>query len=84
MEIAYQQFQSESNSFCNGRKTDCSFTLNTSAIETVNVYKYLGVLFSKNNSFCTTKKHIAEQGPQALYSLLCKARNMHLPVDLQI
>ena len=47
-------------------------------------FKYLGILFSKTNSFYITKKHIAEQGTRAMYSLLAKSRNMHLPVDLQI
>ena len=58
--------------------------MNFNDIEIVNEYKYLGVLFSSNNSFTTTKKHIAEQGSRAMYSLLRKARNMHLPIDLQI
>ena len=48
-------------------------------------FKYLGILFSKsNNSFYETKKHIAEQGTRAMYSLLAKSRNMHLPIDLTI
>ena len=60
------------------------FYLNDTILETATVYKYLGILFCKNNSFYSTKKHIAEQGTKALYSLLSKARNLQLPVDIQI
>ena len=42
------------------------------------------MLFCKNNSFLTTKKYIAQQGSRALYNLLRKARNKHLPIDFQI
>ena len=70
--------------FSKGKQTEYHFTLDSNTIEIVNEYKYLGVLFSKNNSFVTTKKHIAEQGSRAMYSLLRKARNMQLPIDLQI
>ena len=70
--------------FSKGEAIRYVFTMNSNDIEIVNEYKYLGVLFSSNNSFTTTKKHIAEQGSRAMYSLLRKARNMHLPIDLQI
>lgn len=61
-----------------------NFTLHNNSLEIVNEYKYLGILFCKNNSFAATKKYIAGQGTRAAYSLLSKARNMHLPVDLQL
>ena len=32
-----------------------SFELNNSTLEIVKIYKYLGILFSKNNSFLATK-----------------------------
>ena len=41
-------------------------------------------MFCKNNSFYSTKQHIAEQGTKALYSLLSKAGTLQLPVDIQI
>ena len=50
----------------------------------VSEFKYLGILFSKNNSFFKTKKHIADQGTKAVYSLFKKARNMQLPIDIQL
>ena len=55
-------------------------------LEIVSEFKYLGVLFSKNNSFFKTKQHtfIANQGKKAVYSLFKKARNMQRPIDLQL
>ena len=70
--------------FRKGRQYDYVFTFNAHTLEIVNEYKYVGVLFCKNNSFLTTKKHIAQQGSRALYALLLKPRNMHLAIDLQI
>ena len=63
--------------------TNYTFTLDNIALETFSEYKYLGILFRKNNLF-TPLKHIAEQGTNAAYSLLAKARNLHLPIDLQL
>ena len=45
-----------------------TFSMNGTTLEIVTEYKYLGVLFSKSNSFYSTKKHIAEQGTKVLYS----------------
>ena len=70
--------------FGKGKLPNYSFELNNRKLEIVKEYKYLGILFSKNNSFITTKKQIAEQGSRALYSLLRKSRNMQLPIDIQI
>ena len=78
--------KTKNNHFSKGEAIRYVFTMNSNDIEIVkfNEYKYLGVLFSSNNSFTTTKKQVAEQGSRAMYSLLRKARNMHLPIDLQI
>ena len=73
--------------FSNQTQTDFSdneFLLDNEKLEIVTEFKYLGILFSKSNSFYKTKKHIAEQGTRAMYSLLAKSRNMHLPIDLTI
>ena len=61
-----------------------SLLLNSIALELVKENKYLGIYFFKNNSFLNTKKYIADQGTRAAYSLLAKARNMHLSIDLQL
>ena len=70
--------------FSKGTNDLHTFSLNGTNLEIVSEYKYLGVYFSKNNSFHSTKKHIAEQGTKALYSLLSKARTLQLPVNIQI
>ena len=70
--------------FSKRRPMTYEFTLNNIPLEIVTEYEYLGILFCKNNSFYAMKKHIAEQGTRTVYSLLSKARNMHLPIDLQI
>ena len=68
----------------NNSNYEFKFKYKDEILEIVSEFKYLGVLFSKNNSFFKTKKHIANQGKKAVYSLLKKARNMQLPVDLQV
>ena len=41
--------------FSKGKLSNYSFELNNSTLEIVKEYKYLGILFSKNNSFLATK-----------------------------
>ena len=48
------------------------FKYKDEVLETVTEFKYLGILFSKNNSFFKTKQYIADQGKKAVYSLLKK------------
>ena len=68
------------------RKTELNyeFILDNEHLEIVTDYKYLGILFSKSNAFYKTIKQLAEQGTRAMYSLLAKARNLRLPIDMQI
>ena len=56
------------------RPLNFEFKLDKELLEMVTYYKYLGILFSNNNSFYETKKHVAEQGTRAMYSLLAKSR----------
>ena len=70
--------------FLRKRHLNFEFKLDNELLEIFTDYKYLGILFSKNNSFYKTKKHLAEQGSRAMYSLLAKSRNMRLPIDLQL
>ena len=58
--------------------------INGRAIEEVDTFKYLGVLFSKTRSFFKTKQHVAEQARKAMFSLLKKSRNLYLPIDCQL
>lgn len=82
--LTVNQSKSKVIIFSKRSQPNITFTLSGIALETVREYKYLGVLFCSNNSFFSMKKYIAEQGTRAVYSLLSKARNMHLPIDLQI
>ena len=53
-------------------------------IEITKECKYLGILFAQSGSVLTSKKHIAEQGSKAMFSLLRKFKCLHLPFDIQI
>ena len=53
-------------------------------LEVVSEYKYLGILFSRSGSFSAAKKYIAKQATRAMFSLLKEARDLLLPLDLQI
>ena len=70
--------------FSKSKILNYEFKYKNEVLETVTEFKYLGILFSKNNSFFKTKQHIADQGKKAVYSLLKKSRNMQLPVDMQV
>ena len=61
-----------------------NFTLNSDPLDIVSEYKYLGIYFSKGGSFLSTKTHIANQASRAMYSLIKKAKNILLPINLQI
>ena len=70
--------------FSKAKILNYEFKYKVEILEVMSEFKYLGILFSKNNSFFKTKKHIADQGIKAVYSLLKKARNMQLPIDMQL
>ena len=56
--------------FGQGRKTNAFHcTINMKDIEITKEYKYLGILFVQSGSLLTSKKHIAEQGGRAMFSL---------------
>ena len=60
------------------------FYYNGIELEVVQEFKYLGALLSYNGSTKPAIKSLCEQGRKAMYALLIKSRNMHLPLDLQI
>ena len=70
--------------FSKSKILNYEFKYEDEVLETLTEFKYLGILFSKNNSFIKTKQHIADQGKKAVYSLLKKVRYMQLPVDMQV
>ena len=56
--------------FGQGSKTNAyHFTINVKDIEITKEYKYLGILFAQSGSLLISKKHIAEQGSKAMFSL---------------
>ena len=69
--------------FARGRLPQCRFRL-IEEIEIVPNYKYLGVMFSRTGSFLATKRHIASHANRAVFCLLKKAKNLLLPIDIQI
>ena len=60
------------------------FTIGDQTLELVNKYKYLGLYFTKNGSFLTARKHLAEQAEKALHLLYMRINNLDLPIDLQL
>ena len=71
--------------FGQGRKTNAYyFTINMKEMEITKDYKYLGILFAQSGSLLTSKKHIAEQGSKAMFSLLRKIKCLQLSFDIQI
>ena len=61
-----------------------NFQLAGEAIEVVNDYKYLGVLFNYNGKFRKGELALQAQATRALYSIVGKSRKYDLPVDIQI
>ena len=51
--------------FSKGRPSNFNFTLNNQPLETVNEYKYLGVLFSRTGSFYKNKKTCCSSGKRS-------------------
>lgn len=61
-----------------------SFSIGGNNIAITDMYKYLGLTFSKSGSFLQSKKHIVQQARKATQLLLIRAKNLDLPLDLQI
>ena len=51
-------------------------------METVSVYKYLGIYFSSTGSFSTNRKYLVQQATKALYYFYRRVNNLNLPPDL--
>ena len=70
--------------FSKGRQGTYNFTYNQAPVETLNEYKYFGIIFSRYGSFYKTKQKIANQATRTMYSLLRKMKRLVLPTDTQI
>jgi len=60
------------------------FTFNNDALEIVDDFKYLGVVFKSNSHFNMCKLNLKEQSTKAMFALLSKGRTLQLPVDIML
>ena len=60
-----------------------TFKYGCDIIEVVSDYVYLGVKMNFNNTFAKAMKKQLDQGRRAQFSMLIKARNLDLPIDIQ-
>ena len=70
--------------FCDRTRRHNDILIDSTPIEIVDAFKYLGVLLAKTCSFLQTKKHAADQARKALFGLYQKIRNLELPIDCQL
>ena len=60
------------------------FSCGDNFIETVDKYKYLGVIFHKRGHFHCAEEHLAKQGNKAAYALKRSVRGKELNVDVMM
>ena len=60
------------------------FTFENDIVEVVDEYVYLGTTFNYNNKFRKAQVKQLNQARRAMYSLLSKTYQLHLPIDLLI
>ncbi len=61
-----------------------NFVLGNRNVETVNHYKYLGVLFSSNRSYAMARKTIVTQANKAMHLLYKRIRNIDMSIDCKL
>ena len=69
--------------FSKGRQRNYNFKYNQSTIETLNEYRYLGIIFSRSGTFYKSKQALAKQATRAIYSLLRKVKKFLLPIYIR-
>ena len=69
-----------------GTRQDQRFNFNLGGhnIDICNVFKYIGVIFSRNRHFHQTKKRNVEQVRKAMHVPFKRIRNLDIPIDLQL
>ena len=60
------------------------FTYNGEDIAVLDDFVYLDLTFTHNASFGKHKSHLLEQGQKAMFSVLREAKQLNLPVDMQL
>jgi hypothetical protein len=58
--------------FSKGPKPKNIFYYNNNVVESVNEFKYLGIVFSRSGSSVKPKKYLAEQAQKAMYGVIRK------------
>jgi hypothetical protein len=61
-----------------------AFSFEGNALEIVDEFSYLGVKFSYDGKCAKTKYDLLEQARMAMFSIILKARNLDLPISMQI
>ena len=69
--------------FGSRKKPNVEFSIGNQAIEIVDSYKYLGVLFTQSCSFLHARKHIVQQAKKAMILLFTRINKLDIPLDLQ-
>ena len=80
MEIRSQCAETKIVAFKNGgtlRNTE-NWSYNGDDIDIVSEFNYLGVLMGLNGKFLKTRKHVADQGRKALFSILKSQESIDL------
>ena len=70
--------------FGRGKHKKLVFHFGSNPLEIVNIFKYLGVIFTRCGSFSKTIKHNTDQANKAMFLLLRKINRLNLSIDLQI
>ena len=65
-------------------KNKCSFTFEGLQLELVDSFKYLGVTFSKSNSFNLNIKELFDKATKAMYGVIGKCRKHNLTIDCKL
>ena len=60
------------------------FMMDGNEIESVTIYKYLGVVMSNNGRFLNASKNVYEKANKAMHLLYKRINNLNLPLDLQL
>ena len=58
-----------------------TFMIGNNILENVKEYKYLGITFTKSNSFRYTKTILCQQATKAFYYVLTKSRDNHVSTE---
>ena len=67
-----------------GKKRNHSYTLNNQAVEVVDSFKYLGIIFSRNGKFINAIKENINKARKAMYILRRNFKDIYIPIDCQI